>query len=1040
MRLSVNKLGNERERAETGEVRQMEELYRRAIAGAGAVPYASDFKTRSYLFMGEGIEQLIGYSAHEVTGELWPRIIQESVMLGDAAGLTKEEAAQRVLTGQLRNWRCDMRILTRSGQSRWISDASVQSFDDADRPVGAVGILQDITERKRAEDERNRLFNLSADMLCVAGFDGCLKQVNPAWSSCLGWTAEELTSRPMIDYILPEDHEATRQMREQIHQGKTVRGFENRYRCKDGSYRWLSWSVHPWIVSRQVFAVARDVTQQKLAEEAVQRSEREQRQLAGQLEIERARLVAAQHVAKLCSWQVDLMTMEVFWSEEAFEIYELSPESFHPAIETIRQRVHPQDQAALDDAFYRSIEKPGTYVNEHRLLFPTGRIKFLEARWQIIHNDENKPVRAVGTCQDITERKQGEQQIKETEERYRALFDRSLDAVYVHDLEGRFLDANPAALQLLGYTRDDLSNADFSSLVTNQEDIARAFASIESQLTSDVPEGISRYQLRRKDGSRIWVELVSSLVFSNGKPVAVQGIARDITERKQAEEKLAQQAALLNEAREAIFVIDLEDRITFWNHGAERICGWKSAEALGEKSRELFALQKIPFEEATRLLFQNGHWQGDLKKKTKSGRDLTMETRWTLVRDEHGQPKSILAINTDITEKKKLEAQFLRTQRMESIGTLAGGIAHDLNNVLAPILMSVEILKMSFVDEESQNLLHTVQNSAQRGADLVKQVLSFARGVEGQRVIVNPLHLMRELLKVMRDTFPKTISVRFTPVPDLWTINGDATQLHQVFLNLCVNARDAMPSGGNLIVTMENVVLDETYAAMNPDSAPGAYVHVKVSDTGSGIPQDIQDKIFEPFFTTKEFGKGTGLGLSTTLAIVKSHGGFINLYSEIGKGATFQVYLPANTTEVAADKSAVEQTRLPRGNGEIVLVVDDEESIRHIAQRTLERFGYKVMLASNGAEGVSLYAQNRDRIAVVLTDMAMPIMDGPALIMALKAMNPKVRIVGSSGLTTSGGVTRAVGTGIEHFVPKPYTAEAMLTVLKKVLDENSPPA
>jgi PAS domain S-box-containing protein len=766
--LSANKPGNERDRAETA-LRQTEELYRRAIAGAGAVPYASDFKTRSYLFMGEGIEQLIGYAADEVTGELWPRIIQESVMLGDAAGLTKHEAAQRVFAGQLRNWRCDMRVLTRSGQSRWISDASVQNFDDAGQPIGAVGILQDITERKRAEDERNRLFNLSADMLCVAGFDGRLKQVNPAWTLCLGWTAEELTSRPMSDFILPEDDEATRRTREQIHQGKTVRGFENRYRCKDGSYRWLSWSVHPWIVSRQVFAVARDVTQQK-----------------------------------------------------------------------------------------------------------------------------------------------------------------------------------------------------------------------------------------------------------------------------QAEEKLAQQAALLNEAREAIFVIDLEDRITFWNHGAERICGWKSAEALGKKYRELFSLQKAPVEEATRLLFENGHWQGELKKKTQSGRDLIMETRWTLVRDEQGQPKCILAINTDITEKKKLEAQFLRTQRMESIGTLAGGIAHDLNNVLAPILMSVEILKMSFTDEDSHKLLQTVQASADRGSDLVKQVLSFARGVEGQRVIVNPLHLMRELLKVMRDTFPKTISVRFTPAPDLWTINGDATQLHQVFLNLCVNARDAMPHGGNLTVTMENVVLDDTYAAMNPDSTPGAYVNVKVSDSGSGIPTAIQDKIFEPFFTTKEFGKGTGLGLSTTLAIVKSHGGFINLYSEIGKGATFQVYLPANTTEVAADKSAVEQIGLPRGNGEMVLVVDDEESIRHIAQRTLERFGYKVMLACHGAEAVSLYAQNRNQIAVVLTDMAMPIMDGPALIIALKAINPKVRIVGSSGLATRGGVTRAVGTGIEHFVPKPYTAEAMLTVLKKILDENSP--
>jgi CheY-like chemotaxis protein len=254
-----------------------------------------------------------------------------------------------------------------------------------------------------------------------------------------------------------------------------------------------------------------------------------------------------------------------------------------------------------------------------------------------------------------------------------------------------------------------------------------------------------------------------------------------------------------------------------------------------------------------------------------------------------------------------------------------------------------------------------------------------------------------------------------------------------VFMNLCVNARDAMSQGGKLTVAAENLVLDEVYAGMNPDSKSGAYVVVRVEDTGMGIPREIQERIFEPFFTTKEIGKGTGLGLSTTLGILRSHGGFINLYSEPGKGAKFKVYLPAGAAPESGERPAAEPARLPRGQGELVLVVDDEEGIRGATQKTLERFGYRVLLAAHGAEAVALYAERGAEIAAVLTDMAMPVMDGPATILALKAMNPAVKIIGSSGHASQGGVAKAVGAGVQHFVPKPYTAETLLKVLADVL-------
>ena len=504
-------------------------------------------------------------------------------------------------------------------------------------------------------------------------------------------------------------------------------------------------------------------------------------------------------------------------------------------------------------------------------------------------------------------------------------------------------------------------------------------------------------------------------------------------ERLEADARIHEQASLINKARDAILACDLEHRITFWNDGCERIYGWSSNEALGCPIHQLIYKEKDQYEAAMAHLLHEGEWSGELHQFTKKGSELIVEARWTLVRDEHDQPKSVLAIDTDVTEKKKLEIQFLRAQRMESIGTLAGGIAHDLNNVLAPILMSLEILQMKTSDQESLSLLHTLESCAQRGADLVRQVLSFARGVEGQRVPIDLPLLGHDIEKIITETFPKKIDFNLHLAPDLRTIVGDTTQLHQVLMNLCVNARDAMPTGGQITLEMENAILDDVYARMNAEAKPGAYVLIKVTDTGTGISSEIQEKIFEPFFTTKPFGSGTGLGLSTTMAIIRSHGGFINLTSELGKGACFHAYFPATTDAVNAGPVVFEKTRLPRGNGETILVVDDEESIRAVAQQTLERFGYKVLLAANGAEAISIYAQNQPRIAVVLTDMAMPVMDGPATIIALQSINPTVKIIGSSGLVSNQGVIKAVGAGITHFVPKPYTAEAMLKTLQEIL-------
>jgi CheY-like chemotaxis protein len=315
---------------------------------------------------------------------------------------------------------------------------------------------------------------------------------------------------------------------------------------------------------------------------------------------------------------------------------------------------------------------------------------------------------------------------------------------------------------------------------------------------------------------------------------------------------------------------------------------------------------------------------------------------------------------------------------------------------------------------------------------MIRQVLSFARGVQGERITVQPKHLIKDIVKILTDTLPKSISIKFYIPDGLWVISADPTQVHQVLMNLCVNARDAMPHGGVLTIRAENTRLDENYARMHLEAKAGKYVMLTIADTGMGMTPDVAGRIFEPFFTTKDVGKGTGLGLSTAMTIVKSHGGFINVYSEIGKGSQFTLYLPAHETE-SLEQVERQQAQLPLGHGELILVVDDEESIREITRGTLETFGYRVLTASDGTEAVALYAENKDEIEIVLTDMMMPFMDGPATIRALKRLNPQIKIIAASGLAANDKAVEAQNVGVKNFLPKPYTAEKLLTTLAELL-------
>lgn len=903
-----------------------------------------------------------------------------------------------------------------------------------------------------------------------------------------------LDARALYGQVVEEDRPLVAAREAEALAGMKPFMAELRMRLPSGGVRWSLFTSAPRLAANGHVVwdgIELDITPQKQAEEAL-RDKQDQLILA--MDIAKLARWEFDVVKNTLSGDEHIFRLLGTTSEQEGGL-SMSPEEYvrrfvHPEDAGIVASEVALGIATTDPDFARQFE--------HRVRRRDGAERVMLVRSRILMDGSGRTGKILGTNQDITEQKQSELRIRQLNRIYAVLSDINKTIVLekdrqeilvkaceiavgkggfrmawvgMHDAAAHKVQPVASAGVVDGYL--DLVNIDLSDKARRSGTSGTCFLSGEHVTCSDVEheplvapwrDALLKRGCRSSASFPIKVggkvignfNLYSSEVgfFNEEETLLLDELAMDIgfalevgeseARRRQAEQELRWRTAFfeaqVHSAIDGILVLDSEGKKLLQNRRMNEL--WKIPPTIADDpddSRQLqFLLAQVKEPEAflQKISHLNAHPDESSTDVIEQVDGTIVERHSAPVRGSDGTHYGRVWTFHDITERKRLEEQFLRAQRMESIGTLASGVAHDLNNILTPIMMSVAVLRMGMPEEKRQSLCDTIEMSAARGAQIVKQVLAFGRGLEGEKHPLQVELLINEMEQMIRSTFPKDITVECVNAPHLWLVLGDATQLHQVLLNLCVNARDAMPGGGRLRLSAQNLDIDASYASMVPEITPGPHVLLEVTDTGSGIPPEILERIFDPFFTTKEIGKGSGLGLSTVHGIIKGHGGLLKVVTEPGRGTTFQIYLPAAPDQEALQDAVASAPNLA-GHGECVLVVDDEPAIASAARTVLESNGYRVLLASDAAQALVMFTENSRDVDLVLTDLMMPVMNGELLLRTLRKINPGLPVIASTGLCDQAQLTTVKALGVESVLLKPYNSTTLLRTIHAVLRPKS---
>ena len=759
----------------------------------------------------------------------------------------------------------------------------------------------------------------------------------------------------------------------------------------------------------------------ELAEEVLRESE-------GQLK-------EAQRIAHIGSSMWDLATDTTVWSDEIYRITGRDPRRPPPRHSERVSLYTPESWARLESAVQRTLATGEPYALELEVVRPDGTRRQTYARGMPLRDADGRIVLLQGTLQDITERKQAEESLRASEERFRTIFENAGIGIALVDMQGRFIKSNPSLQRWLGYSEEELGRMTFTDY-THPEDRNLVWGLFDELTTGKNHTYAIEKRYLKKDGEVVWGLLTVSIVRDkHGLSEYAVGMVQDITERKRAEEALVRLRQVVDASGEVVFMTNREGIITFVNPEFTSLYGYSAEDVIGKATPAILERSEGGVAEGKGFwqdVLSDKRVQGEVVNYTKDGRRVIVDRYAMAILDHRGDAVGFVSIKRDITARKQLEQQFLQAQKMEAVGRLAGGVAHDFNNLLGIITGYTDlILEDPSVTGRSRQRVEEIKRAATRAVEVTRQLLAFSRK---QVLETRPLDLnaaVRDTTKMLGHLIGEDIELVTVFAPDLGSVEVDPTGIDQVLVNLTVNARDAMPHGGKLKIETANVVLDDTYAAQHISVPAGSYVALKVSDTGTGMDPETCKHIFEPFFTTKEPGRGTGLGLSTVYGIVQQSGGYISVYSELGCGTIFTIYLPRVEVAVPAAQAGSVQA-VARGS-ETVLLVEDDEGLRKLGLELLHDLGYNVLPAGNAVEAIAASAAHTGPLHILMTDIVMPGMNGQKLAEVLIKRRPGLRVLFVSGYTDS-VVSKQISHAGAAFLQKPLARRTLAEKLRELLD------